>query len=234
MVSVKFRTYFSIQHLKSAYLLSDESKKTEEKDYSKIEGLERVELISRNMAFVTGSLFATASFIEATIREIICDIIEGQPRITYLSLDDRRTIESEWNKKGRDNLERRSTINKYKSVLKLIKQNCLNENSTLFMNVSSVIDVRNTLVHYTPEDYSIHSPFLSENHDQYELTEFLDGKFEYSTFYKKSGNPFFPDKCLGYGFSKWALINAVSFVDDFHNSVGLKPIYDHVRKDIEF
>ena len=93
------------------------------------------------------------------------------------------------------------------------------KDSKILINLDNIIKVRNTLVHYKPEDYSIHSPFISDNKNQYELTAFLDGKFEHSVFYKNSGNPFFPHKCLGYGFSDWVLINTVSFVDEFHSMI---------------
>ena len=57
MCGLAIKTYFSIQHLKSSYLLIEESRKIEFSDFSELEGVENAELSSRNMAFVTGSIF---------------------------------------------------------------------------------------------------------------------------------------------------------------------------------
>lgn len=234
MIEIRFTTYFSIQHLKSAYLLAAESQKIESTDISNAEAFDRNNLNSKNTAFATGSLFATVSFLEATIREVISDIIDGKERVNNFSSDIRNLIKSEWNKKGGNSLEKISILKKYQKVLELISQKKIDTDSDIYNNLRNIIMVRNTLVHYDPKEYSIHSPYISNNLNQYELTEFLDGKFEYSVFFKESGNPFFPDKCLGYGFTKWALQNAVLFTDDFHNTIKMKPIYDHVKKDTLF
>ncbi len=234
MIEVRFTTYFSIQHLKSAYLLAIESQKVENFNTSNLGALEKDDLYSKDTAFVTGSLFAIVSFLEAAIREIISDIIKRHERTNEISSDIRSLIQTEWNKKSRDSLERISILNKYQRLSELIIQKNIDEDSELYNNLFNIIMVRNTLVHYDPKEYSIHSPYTSNNPNQYELTKFLDGKFAYSVFFEKSGNPFFPDKCLGYGFAKWALQSAILFTDIFHNSIKLKPIYDHIKKDIIF
>ncbi|NLA79085.1 MAG: hypothetical protein GX845_06065 [Erysipelothrix sp.] len=231
MFSFRFITYFSIQHLKSASLLAIESQKIESQNISDISGNVKTDLDTRNKAFVTGSLFATVSFLEATIREILFDIASHQERMNNIPKITRDIIQLEWSKK-KSKLKYTSTLEKYKGVLKMINKNKIDENSELYENLRAIIKVRHALIHYNPEVYSIHSPFTSINYDQFELTEFLDGKFNYSIFYENSGNPFFPDKCLSYGFASWALENALAFTDDFHDQIKIKPIYDHVRKDI--
>ncbi len=228
VIEVRFTTYFSIQHLKSAYYLAVESRKIERAYIPNDAAFGKSTLYSQNTAFVTGSLFASVSFLEATIREIVSDIINEKERANDLSPDIRNLIESEWNRK-KNNLERMSILKKYQKVSELISQERIDTDSDTYNNLKSIIMVRNTLVHYEPKEYSIHSPNISINPNQYKLTGFLDGKFEYSVFYGKSGNPFFPDKCLGYGFAKWALQNAILFADEFHNTIKIKPIYDHVR-----
>ncbi|MDY0255709.1 hypothetical protein [Gudongella oleilytica] len=233
MVNIQFRAYFSIQHLKSAYLLGIESKKLEELDLTNICGSEKNDLISRNLAFVTGSLFASVSFLEATIREVICDIIDTKDRTLNIPTKDRDSVVVDWNKKSRDSLERLSILNKYQRTLSILNKVTFDSGSEIFIDLINVIEVRNALIHYTPEDYSIHSPFVSEINNQHALTEYLDGKFEHSVFFERTGNPFFPDKCLGYGFSRWTLENSIKFVNEFHNKIGLKPIYKQITEDIK-
>ena len=32
---------------------------------------------------------------------------------------------------------------------------------------------------------------------------------------------FFPDRCLGYGCAKWAIVSARAFADEFYNRMGV-------------
>ena len=46
--------------------------------------------------------------------------------------------------------------------------------------------------------------------------------------FKKSINPFFPDKLLGYGFLQWSIESSIKFVMDFYNKISLE--YDFIKK----
>ena len=46
------------------------------------------------------------------------------------------------------------------------------------------------------------------------------------------GNPFYPDKALGHGCAEWAVNTALAYADAVHTALGLKPIYDAMRKDL--
>jgi hypothetical protein len=226
------KTYYSIQHLKSSYLLIEESQRIESSDLSLLEGIEKVELSSRNLAFVTGAIFSTIAFIEASINELLSDISQNDDRVKTLPKDNKKAIKDLWDKEDRGSLEKWSTLKKYQKTLELLDKEKFDEASELFENVSLLVELRNTLMHFKPEWNSIHSPYLSENENQHKLTSKLEGKFELSVFFKNSGNPFFPSKCMGYGCAEWSLKNAVIFVDEFYRRIGIKPNYDHVRKDL--
>ena len=232
MCRLAIKTYYSIQHLKSSYLLLEESRKIEFSDFSELEGVEKAELSSRNLAFVTGAIFSTIAFLEASINELLSDISINDDRVKTLPIDRKKDIKTLWDKEDRSSLEKWSVLKKYQKTLELLDKEQINEKSELYDNVSILVELRNTLMHFKPEWNAIHSPYLSENENQHKLTSRLEGKFEISIFFTNSGNPFFPDKCMGYGCAEWALRNAVMFVDEFYTRVGIKPNYNHVRKNL--
>lgn len=75
MYRLAIKTYYSIQHLKSSYLLLKESQNIEFSDFPELEDAEKAELSSRNLAFVTGAIFSIIAFIEASINELLSDIL---------------------------------------------------------------------------------------------------------------------------------------------------------------
>ena len=229
MYSIQFRTYFSIQHLKSAHLLCQESKAVES-EFNLVNDIhEKSMLISKNNAYATSSILSSLAFIEAVINEVVCDICDGTERITSIPLNERKIIKEKW---ITGNLDRNYPIKKYNEVLKILNCDTFDKASDLYQNIEVLISLRNTLIHYKPEWYSTHSSHLSETENQHFLTDRLIGKFEFSTMFKNTGNPFFPDKCIGYGCSIWAIRNVLSFSDAFHKRIGLKPIYEHIRNEL--
>ena len=232
MYRLAIKTYYSIQHLKSSYLLLEESRKIEFSDFSELEGVEKTELSSRNLAFVTGSIFSTIAFIEASINELLFDISLNDDRVKTLPKDNKKAIKDLWDREDRGSLEKWSTLKKYQKTLELLDKEKFDEAFELFENVSLLIELRNTLMHFKPEWNSIHSPYMSENDNQHRLTSKLEGKFELSIFFRSTGNPFFPNKCMGYGCAEWALKNAIIFVDEFYRKIGIETNYDHVRKNL--
>lgn len=230
MYNIAFRTYYSIQHLKSCYLLIEESQKIEKSSLTVIDGNERAELCSKNVAFVTGAIFSIIAFLEASINELLSDISNNDDRVKVIPTDNKKAIKTLWDKEGKHDLEKWSVLKKYQKTLELLGKEKFDEASMEFDNLSILVELRNTLMHFKPEWNSIHSPYLSENENQHKLTSKLEGKFELSIFFRSTGNPFFPDKCMGYGCAEWALRNTVLFVDEFYRRIGIKANYDHVKK----
>lgn len=228
MVDVNFRTYFSIQHLKSAYMMSRESKLIESNYSLSMNAKEKAELNSRNNSYALSSIIACVSFLEATINELICDIVDKENRVNFISDCNKKTIIDAWLKKN--SLDRNRVIYKYQFILRTLSCETFDESSSLCQNILTIIEMRNALIHFKPEWNSIYSPFITESENQHLLTEKMQGKFELSVFFKDFGNPFFPNKCIGYGCSKWAIDNVLMFTDEFHRKIGIQPIYDHVRE----
>jgi len=49
--------------------------------------------------------------------------------------------------------------------------------------------------------------------------------FESNRLMSNSGNPYFPDHCLGAGCAHWAVATARGFTDDFFARLNLRPNY---------
>ena len=108
-------------------------------------------------------------------------------------------------------------LKKYQFALKFAQQPIFIKNEPPYKDVGLLIRLRNELVHYKPETLG--------GTDIHDLQGELETKFPINALMANSGNPFFPDKCLGYGCAKWALISSKTFADEFFNKLGLTPHY---------
>lgn len=90
----------------------------------------------------------------------------------------------------------------------------------LFEDIRLLIQLRNRLVHYKPEWVTSEDPGSI-----YDVEKELRGKFDESKLYLGTGNPFYPDKCLGSGCAEWSYQTAKAFVDQFYNKLGIRPLY---------
>ncbi len=129
---IKFRTYYSIQHLKSAYLLLLESNKIESEYNGKFDD----DLHSRNSAYVISSIFSSLSFLEAVINEIICDIVENESRVNTLSSIKCAIIKEKWIS---GNLDKRYILKKYQYILNVLEVQPFDMKSDLIDNLETMI-----------------------------------------------------------------------------------------------
>src|SRR5438105_50934 len=88
-IAVRFRLqgrrYYSSQHIKAAALFTRQSYQIEE-DYRK-NGVRTDELIEDHRSYVTGAIFAVASFLEATINEVFADALEHPTSDITVNMD---------------------------------------------------------------------------------------------------------------------------------------------------
>ena len=99
-----------------------------------------------------------------------------------------------------------------------------------YQHVTLLMHLRNTLVHYVPEWLP---PISSEDPDvtiEHKLEKQLKGKFEVNPMFRSSGNPFFPDKCLGYGCAQWAILCSIDFVKEWYARLGYQCSLESFRK----
>ena len=77
------------------------------------------------------------------------------------------------------------------------------------------------MTHYKPETYG--------GETQHKFFKQLTNKFSDNPLMAGSGNPYFPDKCLGSPCAKWAIQAGKALADAFFQRLGLIPHYQQVK-----
>jgi hypothetical protein len=106
-------------------------------------------------------------------------------------------------------------------MLLLKKKEPLERGATPFQNAADLIELRNALVHYTPE-------WSYEDGKHKKLGARLSNRFDTSPFCV-DGDSFFPKKCMSYGCAKWAVSSALNFIDAFTERADLRNPFDSQR-----
>lgn len=224
-VQTYFRYSFSRTHMSSAYYFAKNSQEIEGKDYK--EPTEKIRAISENKSNVMAVLFFTVSFLEATINELFKDARESDSTSTLnLSPEISKSFSDIW----RTNFKRFSTLDKYQKALTLAAVEKFNIGQQPYQDVKLLTQLRNSLIHYEPEWIQGDEDF--NERDVHRFEKLLTRKFALNQLMEQSGNPFYPDKCLGFGCAKWAIESSLNFTDEFFKRLGIPPTYDDLRKRI--
>lgn len=220
---VSMRARFSVAHAWAAARFARQAYALEV-DPGPPPGRDRGDVLWEHRALVTASLFATAAFLEATINELFADAADEEhehERLAGLGLA-RPALAEAWRKKIRRC--RPPTLAKYDRALELAGHPRFDRAADLWRDVRAVFELRNAIVHYVPEWVN----FAKEASDPTNSFTALAGRFSPNALYADSGNPFRPDRCLGYGCSRWALHAALAFADEFARRMGLPvPLADY-------
>jgi len=213
---IKWRTYFSSYYLWAAT------------KFTKVSGEIEDSLVGKSSfnvehrAYVTAAILCAVAFLEAAINEVFQDAFdEHTSYVASLGSETRALMKDYWEITEE---YKKSTINilgKYQLALSLARVAKFAEGKYPYQEVLLLVKLRNELVHYKPKSLggdSIHS--LQKN---------LQGKFSENRLMAGSGNPFFPDKCLGTGCAQWALDSSRNFADEFFKRIGIKPHYQNMK-----
>jgi hypothetical protein len=223
-ISIRSRTYFSIQHVQSAALFAGCAFKIE-KDYK---GVHSDELFSQHRAYVTGSILSSVCFLEAAINELFADSVEANSSVAKkLGTTASRLMSAMW-KLGIPRTATFKILQKYQIALTMAQKEIFDTNALPYQDVDLLIRLRNDLVHYEPEWVKLPSSDDFDTNDIHKTEKMLRGKFLLNPL-TEPGNPFYPDKCLGHGCAEWAINSCIEFADDFYSRMSSVPSYDHVR-----
>jgi hypothetical protein len=110
-------------------------------------------------------------------------------------------------------LEQKSILEKYQAVLSLLGFTEYPAGESPYQDVDALIKLRNALVHFKPEW-----------HDEQELHRKIEsrlkGRFEINPTIDENG-VFFPQQCMSYGCTRWAVNTSLAFMKDFSERSGL-------------
>ena len=210
-VRIIMRNYFSSHHLWGAKLFAEEAEKIE----TNFTGQSRFDI--RHRSTVNASILSSVAFLESAINEVYKDAVDKHP--SYLKDLDKPKIErlqQKWNEWHTERKKNISTLKKYLVAMECCEVTPLSKGRSPYQEANLVIKLRNSIVHFTPDNSCDDIP---QQFDE------LQSKLLENQLMSGSGNAYFPDKCLGAGCSKWALTAVTTFANEFFTQIEVTPNY---------
>jgi hypothetical protein len=169
-------------------------------------------------SYVLVGIQAAVAFLEAMINELFQDAADGHGLAGdgYLAPLDRETVlkmAEYWEETD----GRRYVLTKYNKLLEFAGLESIPRESDGYRDVESLVVLRNSITHYRSEDVA-----ADVEHD---LTARLQDKFSPNVLMTGSGNPWWPDHCLGFGCAAWSRALVSEYADLVVNRVGVRPNY---------
>jgi hypothetical protein len=165
--------------------------------------------------YVLSSIIASVAFLEAMVNELYQDAADGHASyVGSLPTECRRLMADLWRV---GEAERLGAIAKCEMLLSLVGAS-LDRGDQIYENAKLAIAVRNTIVHYRPEDRS--SDFAA-----HAMEKRLRGRFSDNALMAGSGNPWWPDHALGHGAAVWVNRSIKALADHVSDAIGIEPNY---------
>lgn len=222
ITSIKILTYYSIQHLQTAEYFTQRAARLERRIKKDIFNSSLNSVIQ---GYSASTLLTTVAFLEALANEIFADAhLPDGGNLRKLSESERQAICQIGDKQTFDKMK---PLCKYNSILQAVNKNRISLGSNPGQDMSTVIKLRNELVHYKAELFDSGTTVRSGTFEQRKLLDKIKGRFEPipGTNLNSSG-------WISAGCSEWAVKSAVAYTDRFFVELGIDPIYEHVRPKI--
>ncbi|MCX6355103.1 MAG: hypothetical protein NTZ78_09405 [Candidatus Aureabacteria bacterium] len=217
----------SIQLIRSATLFAQKALEIESECLRKKEG--KNEKNSEHASYVIGSIITATASLEANINEIFCDAARlGHGKLNKLTSDLMRKM---W-KHGIPRTSSFTILEKYEIALNLSNKDDFDHGKFPYQDVHLLIKIRNALMHYEPVPELIGEKSREKVKGIARCEEAFRGRFDFNPL-TGIGNPFFPDKCLGFGCAEWAVKSCIAFVDDFSSRMGIESKFRRVKSVIK-
>ena len=224
IVGIGLRTYFSIQHLQAAAYFAKQSKELEAGSVHHASELTGSHV---RKAYVTGSLLSSIAFMEALINELYADAATSDgAHLESLGEKDRALIAQLGET---PTVERAPILSKFDILLRAAGREPIKRDSSPGQDAALAIQLRNELAHTKAEffDWGTSDFVRAGNFYESKLAKGIAGRFPSGI-----GSTGESDAWIGSGCAEWALRSTLSYVDKVFQDLGIKPIYDHVRRDL--
>jgi len=210
--TVTLRAYYSSYHLWAAKHFAQLADGIE----AAHSGGPRFDIEHRTL--ITSSVLSSVAFLDAAVNELFQDAADGhESYIAPLSSAAREALAAFWEIAEERRL---ATLDKYQMGLVVTGHRRMEKGKQPFQDAALLVRVRNELVHYHPQSLKSDEPE--------DLAKKLRSKFPLNRLMEQTGNPFFPDKCLGSGCALWGVQSSATFADAFFGTLGLQPNYQRV------
>jgi len=204
------RSYFSSHHLHSAIFFKMQAINIES-EHKKNDYFNPI-----HNSYILNSIISSLAFLESAINEIYQDISDDYfIYVKNLTAQAIIKMKEDW-----PQYERTSILRKYQHALKCSVKSLFAKHENPFKDVNLCIELRNELSHFKPTTVG---GKLTHRFDS-----MLKGKFKLNPLMSNPANQFFPNRCLGYGCSKWVLKSCLLFADVFFNKMKIEPNYQLV------
>jgi hypothetical protein len=111
-----------------------------------------------------------------------------------------------------------SVLGKYQMALLFANNRKLDSGANPYQDAQALIDIRNALVHFRPA-WSTHG-------EEEKLEKKASVRFAPNALMAGTGNPWFPEKCLGAGCAEWACTTTRRLADEWTNRLSLPRSYE--------
>lgn len=215
-ITVRMRAYFSSYHLWAARHFSVLAR-TVENDEGK-----RPLFDIKHRAYVTNAVFSAVGFLEAAINELYQDVADGHDNyVATLDAGSKRLMSDFWQFTEKQNRSAFKLLEKYQIALTFLRKEQFATGQLPYQDAALTVKLRNEVVHYKPQSLG--------SDVEHGLAAQLSGKFLDNGLMSASGNPWFPDKCLGHGCAAWASRSVKAFADEFFDRIRVVPNYQRVQ-----
>ncbi len=224
-IVARSRMLYSLQHIQSAALFARQSFHLE----AEYDGTFSDALITNHRSYVTGAIFASVSFLEASINELFSDTVDDSSSEVASQLDpETHDLMADMWKLGIPKTSRYSVMEKYKTAITLARKEPLDFGKSPCQDAQILVNMRNVLVHFEPSwvTTSTDDPLADDSKFFFLRSA---NKFSFNPIFAGKLNPFFPDKCLSHGCAAWAVKSSMQFIEEFSARMGIPVLFDFLR-----
>lgn len=162
----------------------------------------------RYRASVTAAVLSSVAYLSACINELYLDI-----RKLSQEEESKMRMELDLLVQAWPRIARAQVLQRYQLALSVADADQYNALETPYLDADSLIHLRDALLSYEAE-------WDDSSGQRHSLETRLADKFTPSPLVS-SKRPWFPDRCLGSGCAKWAVLTVQLFVNDFYRRMSL-------------
>lgn len=207
-VSVASRHYLASEHLWSAL---HGARLARQLEGTRAQG---VGFSPEHRSYVVTSLLSSVAFLEAVVNEVFVDAVDSNSRVASLGSRCIELMAETWLTSERG----LGTLDKYQMALLFAGKPRFLKGENPYQDVSSVITIRNSLIHFKPRWH--------DHGETEQLEKRLSGKFDLNPYLAGTGNPWFPGKVLSAGCAEWAVACCRTLTQAWSDQLELPRHYD--------
>lgn len=197
-IVLRQKSAFAVQHLMAAARFSRRCGSVEVANAGKPLG----SFFDEQIACVSATVMLATASVESNINEYFSEIEESFPELSKNLRQDAFEL-----------IEKKSVLEKYQYALSFKGKSKFPIGEQPYQDANALVRLRNALVHFKPE-------WHDEQEEHKKLERQLVGKFSINPFIGENG-VFFPQQCISYGCTRWAVASALSFMEKFSELSGL-------------